>query len=147
MLQFTRQLIHWRRNHPVFCRRRWFRGHLIKEINLKDIEWLSPDGNEIKDEAYKSDIARALGVYLNGADLDMTGPKGEKIMDDNFYIIFNGTADAMDYKLPPANFGDSWIEVINTTRNTITPDGTRYEPGDSITAAARSIVLLHSPGK
>jgi glycogen operon protein len=118
---------------------------LIKEINLKDIEWFLPDGNEIKDEAYKSDKARALGIYLNGADLDMTGAKGEKIMDDNFYIIINGTADTIQYKLPAQNFGDTWIEVINTTRSAITPDGTKYEPGDIITAAARSIVLLHNP--
>ncbi len=145
MLQFTRELIHWRRNHPVFCRRRWFRGHLIKEINLKDIEWFLPGGNEIKDEAYKSDIARALGIYLNGADLDMTSAKGEKIKDDNFYVIFNGTSETIQYKLPSAKFGDSWIEVINTTRNVITPDGPRYEPGDFITADARSIVLLHNP--
>jgi isoamylase len=145
MLQFTRELIHWRRKHPVFCRRRWFRGHLIKEINLKDIEWFLPDGSEIMDEAYKSDIARALGIYLNGADLDMTSALGEKIMDDNFYIVFNGTADSIQYKLPPAKFGDTWVEVINTTRNTITPDGDRYEPGDLITAAARSIVVLHNP--
>ncbi len=91
MLQFTRELIRWRRKHPVFCRRRWFRGHLIKEINLKDIEWFLPDGNEIKDETYWSGSARALGIYLNGADLDMTSAKGEIIRDDNFYIIFNGT--------------------------------------------------------
>ncbi|WP_205513294.1 glycogen debranching protein GlgX [Longitalea arenae] len=145
MLEFTRQLIHWRRNHPVFCRRRWFRGHLIKEINLKDIEWFSPDGTELKDDAYNSETARALAVYLNGADLDMTSAKGQKIVDDNFYVIFNGTPDPLEYKLPPVNYADSWIEVINTTKDTITPEGTRYDPGDVITAAGRSIILLHNP--
>lgn len=145
MLEFTRQLIRWRLNHPVFCRRRWFRGHLIKEINLKDIEWFLPDGNVVKDDAYKAGIARVLGVYLNGTDLDMTGLKGERIMDDHFYIIFNGTADPIEYKLPQAKYGDNWIEVINTTRDTITPEGTKYFPGDTITAAGRSIILLHHP--
>jgi len=145
LLEFTRQLIHWRRNHPVFCRRRWFRGHLIKEINLKDIEWFLPDGKEIKDDNYTKDVARSLGIYLNGADLDMTGPRGEKITDDNFYVIFNCTAGPVQYKLPPANYAESWKEVINTIHDTINPEGATHKPGDTITAEGRSIILLHSP--
>jgi glycogen operon protein len=144
LLEFTRQLIHWRLNHPVFCRRRWFRGHLIKEINLKDIEWFYPEGKEIKDDAYKSDVARSLGIYLNGADLDMIGPKGEKIVDDNFYIIFNSTQDPVTFRLPPANYASSWKEVINTVRDSINPDGTTYNPADTVIAEGRSIIVLHN---
>jgi len=43
-----------------------------------------PDGTALKDDNYSSDVARLLGIYLNGADLDMTSPLGEKITDDNF---------------------------------------------------------------
>jgi len=145
LLEFTRQLIHWRRNHPVFCRRRWFRGHLIKESNLKDIEWFLPDGTALKDDNYSSDVARLLGIYLNGADLDMTSPLGEKITDDNFYVIFNCTADPVNYKLPPANYAEHWKEVINTVHDTINGEGTTYNAGDTVTAEGRSIILLHSP--
>ncbi len=54
-------------------------------------------------------------------------------------------ADGIQYKLPQLNYGNGWIEVINTYRNTITPDGTKYEPGDTIIAEARSIIVLHNP--
>ncbi|WP_242673172.1 glycogen debranching protein GlgX [Niastella yeongjuensis] len=144
LLEFTRQLIHWRRNHPVFCRRRWFRGHLIKEMNLKDIEWFLPDGKELKDDNYTKDVARLLGIYLNGADLDMTGPKGEKITDDNFYVIFNCTAEPVAFKLPPANYAECWTEVINTVHDTITLEGATHNAGDTLIAEGRSIILLHN---
>lgn len=145
LLEFTRQLVRWRRDHPVFSRRRWFRGHLIREINLKDIEWFLPDGNEVKDDMYKTGVARSLGVYMNGADLDMIGPMGEKITDDNFYLIFNSTPGPVQFKLPPANYAKTWKEVINTVSDVINPGGTTHTAGDTITADGRSIIVLHSP--
>lgn len=145
LLEFTRQLIRWRRDHPVFSRRRWFRGHLIREINLKDIEWFLPDGNEVKDDMYKTGVARSLGVYMNGADLDMSTPKGEKITDDNFYIIFNSTPNPVQFKLPAANYAKSWKEVINTVSDAVNPEGATHNAGDTVTADGRSIIVLHSP--
>jgi isoamylase len=144
LLEFTRQLIHWRRAHPVFCRRRWFRGHVIKEINLKDIEWFFPDGSEVKENAYKSTLARCFAIYLNGNDLDMSGPKGERITDDNFYVIFNNEEASVEYKLPPLHYGDHWIEVINTNKDSITPEGILHKPGDTIMVEGHSVVLLHN---
>jgi isoamylase len=142
LLEFTRQLIHWRRNHPLFCRRRWFKGRLIKEINVKDIEWFLPDGSVMTDANWQSGFAKSLAVYLNGSDLGITGAHGELINDDNFYVIFNADAAPLQYKLPAVKYGDSWIEVINTIRNEITPEGNVFKPGDAIIAEGRSVILL-----
>jgi glycogen operon protein len=147
LLQFTRELIRWRRNHPVFCRSRWFKGSLIKEINVKDIEWFFPGGGEMTEENWKTGFAKSLGIYLNGSHLSLTGSMGEQVIDDNFYIIFNADAGALQYTLPPEKYGDSWIEVINTTRNDITPEGTVFNPGDVVTAEGHSVILLHNPRK
>lgn len=145
LLHFTREVIHWRRKHPIFCRRRWFRGRLIKEINVKDIEWFLPDGREMTEENWKSGFAKSLAIYLNGADLGMTGFLGEKVTDDNFYIIFNADGGPINYTLPPKKYGDKWIEVINTKNSTLTEHGKKYNPGDTVTAEGRTVVLLQSP--
>jgi isoamylase len=147
LLDFARQLVTWRRNHPVFCRRRWFKGRLIKEINVKDIDWFLPDGREMTEENWKSGFAKSLSVYLNGSFLDMRSAKGEEVNDDNFFIIFNADADPIQYKLPTKIHGDHWIEVINTTRCNITPDGAVFNPGDTITAEGRSVILLQNRKK
>jgi isoamylase len=147
LLDYARQLIHWRRNHPVFCRRRWFKGILIKEVSVKDIEWFLPDGSEMTDTNWNSGFAKSLAIYLNGSHLNITGAKGEQINDDNFYIIFNADAHPLQYNLPPAKYGDNWIEVINTTRTAITPDGQVFKPGDTITAEGRSVIVLQNKRK
>ncbi|OQP61968.1 glycogen debranching enzyme [Niastella vici] len=147
LLEFARQLIRWRRDHPIFCRRRWFKGSLIKEVKVKDIDWFLPDGSEMTEQNWNSGFAKSLAVYLNGSHLNITGAKGEVINDDNFYIIFNADAEPLQYKLPVKKFGDKWIEVINTIRNGLTPDGHIFKPGDTITAEGRSVILLQNRRK
>jgi isoamylase len=144
LLDFVSQLVHWRRRHPVFCRRRWFKGRLIKEINVKDIEWFLPDGSYMTDTNWQLGFAKSLAIYLNGSYLDITGAHGELINDDNFYIIFNASAEPLQYKLPGVKYGDTWVEVINTTRNEITPEGPVLKPDDSIIAEGRSVILLQN---
>jgi glycogen operon protein len=42
LLEFTRQLIQLRKEHPVFRRRRWFQGRPIHGVQVTDIGWFSP---------------------------------------------------------------------------------------------------------
>ena len=44
LLEFTRQLIQLRKEHPVFHRRRWFQGRPIHGAQVTDIGWFTPDG-------------------------------------------------------------------------------------------------------
>jgi pullulanase/glycogen debranching enzyme len=59
LLDFTRQLITLRREHPVFRRRRWFRGQPIR--GGVDISWLRPDGWPMDDADWDASLARSLG--------------------------------------------------------------------------------------
>ena len=49
LLEFTRQLIQLRKEHPVFHRRRWFQGRPI-HAQVTDIGWFTPDGAEMTQE-------------------------------------------------------------------------------------------------
>jgi isoamylase len=146
LMEFTGQLINLRRNHPIFCRRRWFKGRLIKEIDTKDINWFLPNGSEMTEENWNSGFAKSLAVYLNGHDLG-TGMKGEPLSDDNFYIIFNADEHPIEYQLPPAKYGSQWIELINTKNGKINDKGYIHHPGEKVTAEGRTVVLLQSPKK
>jgi glycogen operon protein len=111
LLDFTRKLIHLRKNHPVFCRRRWFKGQPIRGVGLEDRAWFLPDGKEMGEENWNHDFAKSLGVYLNGYGLRSSGPKGEKIIDDNFYIIFNAHSEPLSYKLPSERYGKEYLNT------------------------------------
>ncbi len=139
--KFTAQLIAFRKAHPSFCRRKWFQGMPIKGVGLEDIAWFLPEGQEMSDEHWQHDFARSLAVFLNGNGIRSLNDDGEKITDDNFYILFNAYHEAIRYKLPSDKYGKEWTKVINTEYDTIDEHDT-FNPGDEVTVQGRSIIVL-----
>jgi isoamylase len=146
LLKFTQELIHLRKNHPIFCRRRWFQGQPIKGSKVEDIAWFLPDASEMSEDHWNTDFAKSLGVYLNGLGIHLVDPKGERIIDDHFYIIFNAHFEPLIYKLPPANYGNQWTQILDTGDYEV-KDKETYNAGDELTAQGRSVIILHSPVK
>jgi glycogen operon protein len=144
LLEFTRKLIGLRRNHPVFSRRRWFQGQRIKGTGVEDIAWFLPDATEMSEEHWNNDFAKSLGIYLNGLGLHWVGPKGERITDDHFYLIFNAHHEPLDYKLPKAKYAARWTKIIDTSKPDV-KDMETYEAENILKVEGRSIVLLHHP--
>lgn len=147
LLTFSKKLIHFARRHPIFNRRRWFQGQPIKGIGVEDIAWFNTDGSEMGEENWKQDYAKTLGIFLNGKGIPTPGPKGEKLLDDNFFIIFNAYHDALDFKLPPAKFGRKWTKVLDTSINYFEESGEAFNASATIHVEGRSVVLLKEPLK
>src|SRR5579872_2413124 len=110
---FAGRLVQFRRDHPVFRRRRWFVGRKLR--GTADIAWFKPDGDEMTDQDWNSGFARTLGVFLNGKAIADPDSRGEPVLDDSFYIIFNAHTEAMEFRLPGAPWGACWTKVIDTT--------------------------------
>jgi len=140
LLQFTQKLIMLRKTHPAFRRRKWFQGLPIKGKGLEDIGWFLPEGTEMSEENWNHDFARSLGVFLNGKGLHHVGPKGEKIIDDDFYVIFNAHHEALDYMLPQKLAHKEWVKILDTSDTELKKEGVRNE--EVLTVQGRSVVLL-----
>jgi glycogen operon protein len=147
LLNFTQRLIHFYKRHPVFSRQRWFKGLPIKGVGLEDIAWFQPSGEEMSEENWNHDFAKSLGIYLNGYGLRSVGPKGEKITDNSFYIIFNAHHDFLPFVLPGKKYGSRWIKVIDTDENYIGERGQSFNPGETIEVEGRSIIVLKEPSR
>ncbi|MEW6475492.1 MAG: glycogen debranching protein GlgX [Actinomycetota bacterium] len=89
VLEFTRFLISLRARHPVFRRRRFFQGRPIWGDELSDIGWFRPDGEEMRDDDWRAGFAKAVGVFLNGEEIPDPDPRGRRIVDDSFLVLFN----------------------------------------------------------
>ncbi|HEV7349568.1 glycogen debranching protein GlgX [Telluribacter sp.] len=145
LLAFTQKLIALNRNHPVFCRRRWFQGQPIKGTGVEDIAWFLPEGTEMNEENWSHDFAKSLGVFLNGRGLRSVGSKGEQILDDSFYVIFNAHYESLEFKLPTEKYGKEWIKILDTSENKVDEEGETFKPEDTLTVKSRSVVLLKFP--
>ena len=142
LLDFTRKLIHLRKKHPVFCRRKWFQGQSIKGVGVEDIAWFLPEGNEMEEHNWEEDYARSLAVYLNGMGLRSVGTHGERITDDSFYVIFNAYEGELDYLLPAEKYGSEWTKVLDTSLTSIDECTGVYKAGEMVRVSGRSTVLL-----
>lgn len=141
LLDFSRRLIQLRREHPVFCRHRWFRGLPVKEAGLEDIAWFLPEGTEMTEDHWKHDFARSLGIFLNGHGLHTRGPKGETIVDDNFYLIFNAHHDALNYVLPPPKYGKEWKKILDTGESS-PAEQDLFRAKTTVRVGGRSVIVL-----
>ncbi len=147
LLRFTKELIHFYHAHPVFSRKRWFKGQPIKGVGLEDIAWFQPSGEEMSEANWNHDPARSVGIYLNGKGLRMAGPKGEAITDDSFFIIFNAADVDLEFRLPPERFGEQWVKVIDTATDLVAGEADMHRAGDRVLSRSRSVTVWQQRSK
>jgi glycogen operon protein len=139
---FVQKLVAFRRAHPVLSRRRWFEGRSIRGSNLTDIGWFRPDGSEMTDQDWTVAFARALGVFLNGDGIASPGPRGEQIVDDSFYVLFNAGSSPIEFVMPPTLNHDPWYLVLDTTNGFHEGRSAPIAGGEHVRVDAHGLVLL-----
>lgn len=146
LLTFTKQLIALRKEHPIFCRRKWFQGMPIKGAGLEDIAWFLPEGTEMEDSHWQNDFARSLAVFLNGQGIRSLNDDGTKVVDQSFYIMFNAFWEPIEYTLPPMKYSKRWVKVLDTAFEKI-ERSEEFEAEQKVKVGPRSIVVLMATEK
>jgi isoamylase len=137
LLAFTQRLARLRSRHPVFRRRRFFKG-------AADIAWLTPAGEEMTEEDWHAGFAKSVGVYLNGAAITEPDPRGDPVTDMKFLLLFNAGADPITFTLPEAMLGGDWEVVIDTTAARGVPEDTEHMTKSKVDVAGRATVIMLS---
>ena len=100
LLEFARGVAELRRNHPVFRRRRFFTGPADGGAAWPDIAWFTPSGREMTDADWKTGYANAMGVFLNGDAITEPDPRGERVRDETFLLLFSADSQPAWFTLP-----------------------------------------------
>ena len=141
LLDFCRMLIQYRKDHHVFHRRGWFQGRSIHGSEINDIAWFTMEGEQMTVENWEQGYAKSLGVILNGSTIPNPNPRGEPVIDDNFYIIFNAHHESLDFTIPCPEWGELWLREINTAVEELEKEEA-FKPGNQIKVQSRSLVVL-----
>ena len=144
LLDFTKKLIKMVKEHPTFCHKGWLQGQTIRGTNTKDIAWFKPDGTEMGEEDWNNGYARSLAIYYSGLGIRSVDEHGEKVTDDNFYLLFNGHDGDITYTLPAPSYGQAWTKVIDTAGE---GENDSYVAGGEIAVQGRSVSVLISKRK
>ena len=143
LIDFVSRLIHFKLNHPVFCRFKWFRSETLQGKKIKEIEWFMPDGKIMNKEDWKNEFAKSIGIFLSGEGLNTRDVRGNWITDDSFYLMYNAHEENVTFKIPGKEYGNPWKKVIDTHEGYISEEGSdEYLAGEETKVTGRSVVLL-----
>ncbi|HYW04838.1 MAG TPA: glycogen debranching protein GlgX [Gammaproteobacteria bacterium] len=112
--RFVARLVALRREHPIFRRRRFFEGRAVEGVGLKDITWLTPEGEEMDQHDWQDPELRLLGMFLLGDGLEEYDARGRQLVDDNFLLLFNAGPRPVPFRIPAAPAVAVWEAVVDT---------------------------------
>ena len=141
-LEFVAHMISLRRRHAVFSRRRFLQANAINAEGLKEIVWLTPEGNEMTETEWNQHFARCLGVYLAGAAIERSDKRGRPVTDNNFMLLFNAHHEEIPFVLPQFLTDKAWWTVLDTAADSVPFEQRRHEAGTLYPLQGRSLALL-----
>ncbi len=143
LLEFTRRLIAFRRAHPVFRRRGWFKGQPIRGQDASDITWFKPDGTLMSEQDWTEWFAKSFALFLNGDALRSRDERGRPICDDTFLVLFNAHVEPVTFTLPGDPWGQQWISVLDTSlAHGFHDDAPKHPSGSQHELAGLSLQVL-----
>ena len=110
---------------------------------MSDIGWFRPDGNEMTDDDWQAGYARTVGMFLNGKRIATPDHRGEPVVDDSFYLLFNAHHEPIDFVLPQSDWGERWEKVLDTSE--LVPDLRQprtYKAGEQVHLEDHAGVVL-----
>ncbi len=147
LLAFVSKLIHLRLDHPVLHRRRFFTGREPGDDSntIPQVEWFDHTGSIMDMDDWQNTYAFSMMIYLNGSDIPEVDWYGNRMVDNDFILIFNAHYEPIMFTLPDERYGRKWQLVVDT-HNPNEP-ALSYEAGFMITAQSRSFLMLMSAKK
>src|SRR6195256_2029182 len=139
LLDFTRTVVELRRENSILRRGRFLSGAYNAELDVKDVTWLTPLGEEMSEANWKDPMARSLGVLLDGR-AQPTGIR-RRGTDLTLLLIMNAHHEAVVFKLPRVVGGRDWRRLLDTNQ----PDPSRPKPFEFVhdyVVTGRSLLLF-----
>jgi len=139
LLAFTRRLIAFRREHPVFRRRRFLAGKEAAEL-----AWYTFAGTPMTGPDWADPGALSVAIYLDGSDDPDLAEDGSPMLDDDFLVLVNAWWEPLDFVIPPVRDGLTWRPEIDSYDPAAAAGAPPGQAGDRVTVGPRSVTVLRA---
>jgi isoamylase len=140
LLSFVRELVAFRRSHPVFRRHRYLTGSGTAELS-----WFTPAGTPMTEANWEDANALGLGVYLDGWNAPDIAADGSLMVDDDFLVLVNAWWEPLQFTIPDPRPGLAWRAEIDSFDPGTVASAPRRQAGDRVTVGPRSVLVLRNP--
>ena len=139
LFDFTRELIAIRRRQPMLRRGRFLSGAYNEDLDIREVSWLTPTGEEMTPENWHDPNGRCLGVLLDGR-AQPTGVR-RRGTDATLLIVLNAHHDVVNFRLPDVVGGVAWTRLVDTNVPDADPDED-FAFGVDYSVTGRSFLLF-----
>jgi glycogen operon protein len=112
MILFTYRLIALRKRFPILHRGRFLTGAVHEKLNVKDVSWFEPRGEEMNDAAWADPHAKSIAMLLDGR-AQPTGLLRYGSLS-TVLLLFNASHEEVVFSLPSVAHGEGWRHVFDT---------------------------------
>jgi glycogen operon protein len=92
----------------------------------------------MSEEDWRSGFSKSVALALDGEAITEGDPRGERITDDSFLLVFNAHHEDLDFHVP--DFGQRFIRVLDTAD--AFNEGDTPSAGEAARVQARSIAVF-----
>ena len=134
-----RRLIALRMKYPILRRSRFFAGEYNADLEVKDVTWLDPRGQEKTQESWSDPGERCFGMVLDGprSATGIVRPGS----DATLLLIFNAYHDVVVFTLPPCRAGSTG-DASSTPIFPSVPTNRCSHSGDTYQVTGRSLLMF-----
>jgi glycogen operon protein len=110
-----------------------------------DIAWLTPAGDDMTDADWRASYAESVAVFLNGSAITEPDPRGDRVTDRKFLLLFSAGPDPITFTIPEARLGTDGEIVIDTEDPRGDPqDAIGFLPKTKVEVTGHAVVVLRS---
>jgi glycogen operon protein len=127
-----------RQSFPILRRSRFLTGEYNADLDVRDVRWMSPSGQDIEDTQWGDANARCFGMLLDGR-AQASGIK-RPAMDATALLVLNAHHDVVNFAMPDIVGGSVWRCLLDTNN----PDDVNqpFQTGEAYEITGRSLVLF-----
>jgi isoamylase len=112
--EFVRKLIAMRQAFPILYRSRFLVGSHNEDLDVKDVTWLSPSGDEMTIDQWNDPNSRCFAMLLDGRAQE-TGIR-RRGSDATMLMIYNAHYEVVNFTLPSVPEGLNWLVLLDTSQ-------------------------------
>jgi glycogen operon protein len=139
LIDFFRKLTAIRHKYPILRRNLFLNGKYIEELEVRDVTWIKPNGDQMEQQNWDDPATRCFGALLDGR-AQTTGIR-QRGKEATLLMVINGHHEAVDFTMTGCAGEGDWSLLFDT--NIPEPEGKlRFAIGSHYMVTARSLLLF-----
>lgn len=139
---FACRVTQFRKAHPNFRRRSFYEAGIEASHRSESVHWFRADGERMTDEDWGSGWIRILGVHLAGDAPEIRDGRGERVRDQNFFMILNAHYEPGKFVLPVELAPGKWKVMFDTAAPDLPAEGKVLAEDRVVPMESRSFLVL-----